>query len=92
MKRDGAAHAAMEDYRAGATIDLEHDRADFATKIECPVLILWGESNPLYAELDVLEIWRERATDLRGHGVDSNHWIPEIIPEELAQEIMAFAT
>jgi haloacetate dehalogenase len=42
--------------------------------------------------MDVLEIWRERATDLRGHGVDSNHWIPEIIPEALAQEIMAFAT
>jgi haloacetate dehalogenase len=92
MVRDGASHAACEDYRAAATIDLEDDRADFATKIECPVLVLWGKSNPLYSKQDVLKIWRERATDVRGHGVDSNHWIPEIIPEELAQEIMAFAT
>ena len=33
-----------EDYRAAATIDLEHDRASRAqgTKISCPALVLWG--------------------------------------------------
>jgi haloacetate dehalogenase len=37
-------HAACEDYRAGATIDCEIDRADrdAGRRIACPVLALWG--------------------------------------------------
>ena len=37
-------HAACEDYRAGATIDIEHDKADLAAgkRILCPTLVLWG--------------------------------------------------
>src|SRR6187401_2555069 len=36
-------HATCEDYRAGATTDLEHDRADRTAgrKINCPLLALW---------------------------------------------------
>jgi haloacetate dehalogenase len=42
-------HAACEDYRAGATTDVEHDRVDLAagTRILCPTLILWGERDRL---------------------------------------------
>ncbi|MGH7003289.1 MAG: alpha/beta hydrolase, partial [Alphaproteobacteria bacterium] len=35
-------HATCEDYRAGASIDLEHDEADLAKKIACPLLAIWG--------------------------------------------------
>src|SRR5262249_50788207 len=35
-------HATCEDYRAGASIDLEHDEADLANRIECPLLAIWG--------------------------------------------------
>ena len=37
-------HAACEDYRASASIDLEHDRASRAAgeKIACDMLVLWG--------------------------------------------------
>ncbi|MGH6622344.1 MAG: alpha/beta fold hydrolase, partial [Burkholderiaceae bacterium] len=38
-----AIHAMCEDYRAAASIDLEHDRADAATRIACPLHVLWGE-------------------------------------------------
>jgi hypothetical protein len=38
-----AIHAMCEDYRAGASIDLEHDRRDLERKIGCPPLLLWGE-------------------------------------------------
>src|SRR5262249_8889878 len=35
-------HASCEDYRASASIDLEHDEADLARKLACPLLTLWG--------------------------------------------------
>ena len=35
-------HATCEDYRAAATIDLDHDRSDLDRKIDCPLLVLWG--------------------------------------------------
>ena len=35
-------HAMFEDYRAGASIDLEHDAADDGHRLEMPVLVLWG--------------------------------------------------
>ena len=32
-----------EDYRAAATIDLEHDETDRDRKVGCPLLALWRE-------------------------------------------------
>jgi haloacetate dehalogenase len=92
MQRKGSAHAQCEDYRAGATIDLEHDRADFDKKLTCPLLVLWGDMNPLYQgkDVDVLSPWRERANDVRGHGVPSAHWIMEQVPDQLIEELTAF--
>ena len=37
-----ARHAMLEDYRAGASIDLEHDRADRDRRVEMPTLVVWG--------------------------------------------------
>ena len=42
FKSPGAIHAACEDYRASATIDLRHDEADDQRLISQPVLVLWG--------------------------------------------------
>src|SRR5262247_1216193 len=41
-------HAMCEDYRAGASIDLDHDRVDQEkkNKIRCPFLTLWAERAP----------------------------------------------
>jgi len=35
-------HAMCEDYRAAASIDLQHDKADLDKKITCPLSTLWG--------------------------------------------------
>ncbi len=37
-------HASCEDYRAAASIDLVHDEADRGRKVECPLLLLWGQN------------------------------------------------
>ena len=59
-----------EDYRAGATIDFDHDMADKAEgrKIECPLLVLWSGRGPIDDWYDILEVWGEWADDVRGLG------------------------
>lgn len=83
-------HASCEDYRAGATIDLVHDRADFEARIQCPLLVLWGAKNPAYQTQDVLKIWREKGMNVQGKAVDSGHFIAEEVPDILLQEVDAF--
>ncbi|MFP6756339.1 MAG: alpha/beta hydrolase [Alphaproteobacteria bacterium] len=72
--------ATCEDYRAGASIDLEHDKADMDQKLSCPLLVLWGELGAMHKLYDVTETWRERATDVNGWPVKCGHFIPEEAP------------
>lgn len=74
-------HATCEDYRAAASIDLDHDRTDLARRIECPVLVLWGANGLVGRNYDVLAIWRERACDVRGYPLPCGHFLPEEQPE-----------
>ncbi len=90
MSRKNAAHAQCEDYRAGASIDLEIDKADLKKKLTMPLLVLWGDHNPLNKNVDIVSIWKERALDVRGHGVPSGHWLPEEVPDQLVKEVSAF--
>lgn len=75
-------HSSCEDYRASATIDLQHDQEDLTQKIKCPVLALWGEKGIIGKKYDVLKIWQERAINLQGKSVNSGHFLPEEAPEE----------
>ena len=84
--------ASCEDYRAAATIDLEHDDADAAAgrRITCALLVLWGAHGYVGAAYDVLDVWREYADDVRGHPVDSGHFVPEEAPAETAAALREF--
>jgi haloacetate dehalogenase len=81
----GSARGICEDYRASATIDLEHDRADIAAdkKLQIPLRILWAERGAVGTNFDVLALWRERAAEVTGQAVPSGHYIAEEIPGEL---------
>jgi haloacetate dehalogenase len=83
--------AICEDYRAGATIDREHDDADRGKRwIECPLLALWSDRGALprlYG--DVLEVWRPWARDVRGRGLDASHFLVEDRPDEVAEALIA---
>ena len=48
------AHAMCEDYRAAASIDLEHDEADLHERIRCPLHVLWAEGGAMDRLYDVL--------------------------------------
>ena len=78
------------DYRAAATIDLEHDRQDLDRKITCPVLVLWGNQGLMERKYDVLELWRDRALDVRGYSLPCGHFLPEEAPEATYGYIRSF--
>ncbi|MFF9098727.1 alpha/beta fold hydrolase [Streptomyces sp. NPDC014802] len=87
--------AMLEDYRAGLTVDRRHEEEDRAagTRVTCPALILWSlrdDLEQLYG--DPLRIWRDWATDVRGHGIDSGHHVAEEAPQALAASLADFLT
>ena len=84
-------HAACEDYRAGATYDFALDEADRGKrKIAAPLLVLWAGRGALPAWYDVLAVWRDWADDVRGHAIDSGHFIPEEAPDATYDALHAF--
>lgn len=88
----GTAQAICGDYRASATIDLEHDRADIAggSKLSQPLRVLWGEHGTVGQCFDVLPLWRERAREVSGRALPCGHYIAEEAPALLLDEALQF--
>ena len=91
-----AIHAACEDYRASADIDLKHDREsrarpDGSGKLACQLLVLWGERGVIQRLFDPMALWRAQCSALvSGHAVPAGHFIPEEQPEATAQALRQF--
>jgi haloacetate dehalogenase len=85
-------HAMCEDYRAAATIDLIHDRADRAAgkRLNMPIKVLWGEHGLVNKCFKPIEDWKEVALDVSGMAVPSGHYIPEEVPGLLLAEAKKF--
>ena len=83
-------HATCEDYRASATIDLEHDRKDLRRKLKMPVQVLWGNHGVIERMFDPLHDWREVATRVSGRALHCGHFLPEEAPRETLRAICAF--
>jgi haloacetate dehalogenase len=87
---DARVHGICEEYRAAATIDVEHDQADkdAGKKIECPMLHLWAEGGPLDTfygnEGGPLGIWRQWAPKAHGQAMKGGHFFPEENPGDTA--------
>jgi haloacetate dehalogenase len=89
-------HGICEEYRAAATIDVEHDRVDKETarRIECPMLHLWARGGPLDTfyekEGGPLGIWRQWAPLAHGQAMNGGHFFPEENPDETAVIVKRF--
>jgi haloacetate dehalogenase len=82
-----------EDYRAAASIDLEHDRASRAAgvKVQCPLLVLWGARAKIEQWYDAPATWRRYcAGEVTGAAVDSGHYLAEEAPEAVFERLVAF--
>jgi haloacetate dehalogenase len=85
-------HASCEDYRASASIDLEHDAADVGQMLDMPLLVLWGATAMVGNKYDMLAAWREVAVDVSGFSVPGGHYLPEESPDETYEALLNFFT
>ncbi|MEO1091277.1 MAG: alpha/beta hydrolase [Pseudomonadota bacterium] len=86
-------HAMCEDYRAAATIDLDHDRADEQARIRCPLLVLWGEKGLMHRHFDVPATWRVKHAEpesVRAAVMPCGHFLPEEAPDEVTAALRSF--
>jgi haloacetate dehalogenase len=83
-------HGMCEDYRAAASIDLDHDKADLSKKIGCPLLVLWAKPGAMDNLYDVLSIWKERGVNVTGKGMPGGHNMQEGAPVQVLAELQAF--
>jgi len=85
-----AIHASCEDYRAAATIDLEHDAEDENKKVAAPLLVLWGSKGFVNRTYRVLDIWSDYGAFVKGKALDCGHFLPEEAPEDVSDELLTF--
>jgi haloacetate dehalogenase len=87
-----SATAICEDYRASASIDLEHDRADrdAGRRVTQPLHVLWGEHGVVARCFDVLALWRAAAERVTGRALPAGHYIAEETPQLLLAEVEQF--
>ena len=91
--RPDAIHSACEDYRASASIDLEHDRQSRAMgeRIACDTLVLWGDRGLVNRLFKPLALWQAQcAGQVTGQAVPAGHFIPEELPRETADALWSF--
>lgn len=93
FSRTEAIHAACEDYRASAGVDLEHDGLSRASahKIACDLLVLWGARGVVERLFDPLALWTAQcAGRVSGWPLPCGHYLPEEQPAETAAALLEF--
>jgi haloacetate dehalogenase len=86
-------HAICEEYRAAATLDVAHDRADRAAgrRIACPTLVLWSATGADADGDDPLAVWKPWCgADLYGKPLDAGHFLPEEAPTAVTHALLDF--
>jgi haloacetate dehalogenase len=84
--------ATCADYRAGASVDRQHDQADIdaGRKIACPVLVVWARGYLSGKTSTVFETWQHWADNVREEPIDCGHFIAEEKAEECAKALGDF--
>ena len=88
-------HAMCNDYRAAATLDLKEQREDLrmGNLISCPLRVIWGRRGVIEKCFDAVKEWRavvEEGVEVDGYAVDSGHYIPEEVPDDVVAAIREF--
>lgn len=88
----GTATGICEDYRASASIDLDHDRADQSAgkQLTQPLRVLWAEHGAVGRCFDVLALWRKVAPQVSGQNLPCGHYIAEELPDAVLAEALHF--
>jgi haloacetate dehalogenase len=83
-------HGSCSDYRAAASIDLEHDAADIDRKVACRTLAFWGSKGAMHRLFDMEAAWRKRCANLTTESLAGGHFFIDQYPAETAQILAKF--
>lgn len=89
-------HAICEEYRAAATLDIQHDEKSLrdSVRIKSPMLHLWAAGGPLdtfyQRQGGPLGIWRNWADKVQGQAIKGGHFFPEENPDETNELLTKF--
>ena len=91
FKQSKRIHATCEDYRAAATIDLEHDKKDRNKKLNIPIHVLWGKKGVVGKQFNPIKIWQKYTNKkVCGAEINSDHFIPEESPKQTINYLKKF--
>jgi haloacetate dehalogenase len=92
FRKPSVIEAGCEDYRAGATVDLEHDRADRAAgrQLRYPTLVVWARRYLATKAASPVAVWRAWGADVREVALDCGHFVAEEQPEACAVALREF--
>ena len=92
FKNSKVVRTMCEEYRAGISIDVRHDRRDKKDGrfIQCPLLILWASDGFVTSFGDPLEVWKTRAKNVKGYQINSAHFLMEEVPAEIQNAFIDF--
>lgn len=83
----GMIHGSCSDYRAAATIDLEHDKEDLGGKVTCPTLVLFGSRGAMAGCFDIPATWSRCCDNMRADSVPGGHFFVDQFPRETVQTL-----
>ncbi len=91
FRKPSVIEATCEDYRAGAGVDVDDDRADrdAGRRIACPVLLLRGRQY-LPDGSSALAVWQRWAVSVSERVLDCGHFIAEECPDDTAEALEGF--
>lgn len=87
---DGMIHGSCSDYRAAATIDLDHDQSDIDRKVECPTLVFYGSAGHMAKLFDMPKEWSKRFANMTHATLPGGHFFPDQFPRETGNELIRF--
>jgi len=91
FKQSKRIHASCEDYRASATIDLEHDKKDRNRLLNIPIQVLWGKKGIIGKQFKPIKLWQKYShKKVLGIEINSGHFIPEQNPIETIKHLKKF--
>lgn len=78
------------DYRAAASIDLDHDAADIDRRISCPTLVFYGSTGQMAQLFDIPAEWHKRCGNSTVATLPGGHFFVDQFPDDTAQILSDF--
>jgi haloacetate dehalogenase len=83
-------HGSCSDYRAAASIDLDHDGADIDRKVACPTLVFYGAAGQMAGLFDIPAEWRKRCAAIEQASLPGGHFFVDQFPDKTAEIVATF--